>query len=1452
MKSRFSFIYFLIIFLTLNCFNFSAQNIVLEVDGDDLYYSEPSCSDCFGNPDPRWRIRAIINGGNYDWNVDTDEICGWSGNTNYSWYNAATVAATTSVAVQINGWESDSGLCGNDDNSCGGYSTTQTVIPFNSPPCQWNYFTATRMCGSADGDYRVYWSAYWSYALTPVLTAETPINQVRCQGVAPTNLQATVNADANGRSLGRWYQWQISSSPNGPWSNIGSVVSNTSTTISYTPAQISGTRYYRLLVTSNCTADFNSFTANSATYTVTYAFVSTGAYGGGDPAPPIQSPICGGSVGASQAVTLGTLQPPTAGHVTNVSSYNWSATGGSPTSLSNASATSFSWTSPSTTGNQTISLTYNFGCPNPATVTCVTTVQDPPCDAIYVSPSGVNNTACGGPGNPCLNLSGTNGALAKVSGSINHIKMLNGAYSETSIVDLQTGLIIEGGYYLSGTTWVKGSNSSTNITCSGTQNVSADVEHVMGFRSNADNNWKLIDLNITTVAASGQTASGNGKSNYGVYVANGSTGYEVIRCSIQSNTASNGLNGQNGLNGSLGSNGSQGTGGNCNCGFCFCQDGSNNPGGTGGSSGGGSGLGHTFGDGTSNGSNGSVGGVGGAGGYGGQSSSCQAGGSGTATICANGGAGGARTGSGGNGGTGVSCGSTTSNSITVMNGTLISSSFTSGYFVPSYGTGGAGGVSGGGGGGGGGGGCGDNNCDESGDGGGGGGQGGGGGGGGSGGRGGGSSFSVFLWNNNSIGSIINSTLSSGAAGNGGIGGSGGTGGNGGAGGSNRNTCGDSGDGGAGGAGQKGGNGGSGASATSGFNYAVYVSSGSLNPTFTNISPAITVNNSTSGGSISSSPSIAITYNNNMKICENSVLTISRATGVGDWTLPANFSYVQYQNTTTPSEFGNSSTPADIYPTNNVAGYYDLQSGSLIFNSYLDLEADDRPLPIIGLTDINGNPLSSNQICTGGYINASNIATAFGITLEYKWEVYNGALAPTKFDSPGSPLFTSAIANPTFGPFNSPGSYTVRLQIREQCCGWSIPVFITFTIISDPTLTDATITNAVICSGGTTAVSSTLSGGTGTQTPIWEYSSDNSSWNTVSNNTPTGAVYTNSSTGTMTITSITASGTYYFRRYLAANGSGCNATSSSVMLTVVADPNLPTIDAVSPSESTVCSGTLLSATFNAGTGGTGCTDSYRFSTDGGNSWTTYTPGNNITAGAGGTTVLIQGKRDCSGDGCDGSAEIFTTLVSWNVVADPLAPTATMSPSTTTICDGQNITLTSPIIGNGGTGTCNIEYRYSLDNGSSWTAWSTTVPSFTASVGTNIIELRTNCDGNGCNISSVTQYAWTVVADPSLPTINVISPNVSIVCPGEALSATFNVGTGGTDCNDSFQYSTNGGTTWSTYSPGNLITAGISGTTVLIQGKRDCSGNGCDGSAETFTTLVSWTVIYLPSIIFLSPP
>jgi hypothetical protein len=61
-----------------------------------------------------------------------------------------------------------------------------------------------------------------------------------------------------------------------------------------------------------------------------------------------------------------------------------------------------------------------------------------------------------------------------------------------------------------------------------------------------------------------------------------------------------------------------------------------------------------------------------------------------------------------------------------------------------------------------------------------------------------------------------------------------------------------------------------------------------------------------------------------------------------------------------------------------------------------------------------------------------------------------------------------------------------------------------------------------------------------------------------------------------------------RRAGCTSGAGCNGTSYVTLASwnVVAQPVGPTLNVKTPSAASICSGTSVSATFNAGSGGTG--------------------------------------------------------------------------------------------------------------------------------------------------------------------------------------------------------------------------------------------------------------------------
>lgn len=690
------------------------------------------------------------------------------------------------------------------------------------------------------------------------------------------------------------------------------------------------------------------------------------------------------------------------------------------------------WPAPQST-NYTINITLvSDDCP----------VSDPTesCNMIYVDGTNGNDSNTGTADNPVKTLAR---AMLSVSPSRNYIKMTTGTYAENTIINLQDDLVIDGRYTNNSGVWSKSSNTaaSTSLVLSGSETINNNVAHVMGVKSDGKSNWKLIDLNIATVNASGNTSSRNGKSNYALYIANNSANYEITRCVITAGNASGGqgrntnpldFNGKNGGNGSVGATGS---GGGSRCG----SD-SGGAGGSGGSGGAGGANAPLM---TGSGSTGSTGGKGGRGKDDDSNSSNGTAGSGRTGTCSGGGGALGANDSGNNdspyGGNGSSC--TTPGASGTNATTTSSTAYLAGYFVPGYGSNGTSGNGGGGGAGGGGGGKDTGGCASAGGGGSGGSGGGGGGGAGAGGRGGGSSFGIFIWNAGASGRINHSAIYSGNFGVKGTGGLGGKGGSGGAMSAQGNTSSDgqSNRGGRGGAGSKGGDGGAGADGTDGERIAISVHGGGTNPTFNNVLPAIAINTSPSGGTVLNSPIVSLNEIPN-KICQNSVLNIE--TTAASWALPNNWEFVKYNNSTSPSEFTTGSTTADI-TTSNISGFYDLTANGVVFNSYLNVRSE-RELPVI---TVNPSP-----ICDGETINLS--ATSWGTETDYKWEIFDATDAPDKGLTTGL-VYSSTDENPTgitLTASTSPKTYIIRYQVKESCCGWSVPVFEIITVNPIPTPT----------------------------------------------------------------------------------------------------------------------------------------------------------------------------------------------------------------------------------------------------------------------------------------------------------------------------------------------------------------------------------------------------------------
>jgi len=204
----------------------------------------------------------------------------------------------------------------------------------------------------------------------------------------------------------------------------------------------------------------------------------------------------------------------------------------------------------------------------------------------------------------------------------------------------------------------------------------------------------------------------------------------------------------------------------------------------------------------------------------------------------------------------------------------------------------------------------------------------------------------------------------------------------------------------------------------------------------------------------------------------------------------------------------------------------------------------------------------------------------------------------------------------------------------------------------------------------------------------------------------------------------------------------SAASTAVAVTVVAQPVSPGLTK-NPNVATVCSGTILTVSITAGTGGTGTTaDEYRFSTNNGSTWSAWSASVPSFAAVAGTNT-IESRRTSTGSGCTTSS---SNSVSWTVNAVPVGPVIAKSPNTAAVCVGTTLTMTVTTPGTGGAVSSQDEYRFSTNNGSSWSSWGTSLPSFAAVAGTNTIESRRTSTGSGCTTAAGNTLSWTVNALP----------------------------------------------------------------------------------------------------------
>jgi hypothetical protein len=268
---------------------------------------------------------------------------------------------------------------------------------------------------------------------------------------------------------------------------------------------------------------------------------------------------------------------------------------------------------------------------------------------------------------------------------------------------------------------------------------------------------------------------------------------------------------------------------------------------------------------------------------------------------------------------------------------------------------------------------------------------------------GGSAIAFFTWNNGAGGELRNTILNPGTPGNGGIGGQGGSGGPGGggaAGGFGPDNGGNGGNGGAGGNGGQGGNGGNG---VAGLNLQLYESGNLL---------ALT----NDGWPYAETYTVNSGYG-----CTNSVVGLTKS--AGNWNFAAMNTAPINDVLPGVSSFSNSDNSVQV--AYDLQGPKDLVTELSTINDFFTIR-DNRALPSIQTLP--------DSLCAEAGLNLSTSASG----AEFAWTVLreNGIQV------------TSAVGNNPDAIDLLPGKYFVKLQVRDECCGWSVPVYDS-TVVREP-------------------------------------------------------------------------------------------------------------------------------------------------------------------------------------------------------------------------------------------------------------------------------------------------------------------------------------------------------------------------------------------------------------------
>ena len=297
-------------------------------------------------------------------------------------------------------------------------------------------------------------------------------------------------------------------------------------------------------------------------------------------------------------------------------------------------------------------------------------------------------------------------------------------------------------------------------------------------------------------------------------------------------------------------------------------------------------------------------------------------------------------------------------------------------------------------------------------------------------------------------------------------------------------------------------------------------------------------------------------------------------------------------------------PASTTVTTNY--YYMVMSATGAGCTAATTPLNNASVQIVAQPSINAPTPATQTVCTNGAIATISATTGGGTGVSPVYQWYSAASAVntggTSLGSANGAQTLSYTPPATASTGNT--YYYLTFSTTGNGCNVATSAAASdplVTVVVQPALTSPTPATQTVCQGGTPgAISVTPSGGTGTSTYQWYYTTSNVN----TGGTTIGASstsYTPAATGT--------TGTTYFYATLTMTGSGCNVATSptsgtgDASVTVVSDP---TVASPLPASQTDCNNGTATALTVSPSGGVG-TFSYQ--------WYSSTSNTN----SGGTTV-----------------------------------------------------------------------------------------------------------------------------------------------------------------------------------------------------------------------------------------